>query len=347
MIGVAELAAGREFAPVVCNDGRVEQVLLAVDLDSDIDSRTCDDARRVLARSNVVAVGVATRPMSKHIAALAAELDLTLASPDLPNDPSRVATADLATALEQLELAVGGRPRAALVLTALLRQTAALPVDAALAAEASAYSTLLAGPEYAAWLRHRGLARETSDDDQARVRLSRTGNVLDIRLTRAGRRNAIDARMRLALAEALRVALADERLRVRLSGDGPVFCSGGDLDEFGTTPDPATAWVVRMSEHPGRLLDELSARAEVRLHGACAGAGVELAAFAGRCVASPESTFHLPELGMGLLPGAGGTVSMPRRIGRWRTAFLALTGTRLAARQAHEWGLVDEVADVG
>jgi enoyl-CoA hydratase/carnithine racemase len=46
---------------------------------------------------------------------------------------------------------------------------------------------------------------------------------------------------------------------------------------------------------------------------------------------------------MGLVPGAGGTVSIPRRIGRHRTAFLALTGTRLDADTARRWGLVDEV----
>jgi enoyl-CoA hydratase/carnithine racemase len=46
---------------------------------------------------------------------------------------------------------------------------------------------------------------------------------------------------------------------------------------------------------------------------------------------------------MGLIPGAGGTVSIPRRIGRWRTFHLALTGAALDARTALEWGLIDQV----
>ena len=54
--------------------------------------------------------------------------------------------------------------------------------------------------------------------------------------------------------------------------------------------------------------------------------------------------FQLPEVGLGLVPGAGGTVSLPRRIGRQRTAWLALVGRRLAAEEALAWGLVDEVA---
>jgi enoyl-CoA hydratase/carnithine racemase len=48
---------------------------------------------------------------------------------------------------------------------------------------------------------------------------------------------------------------------------------------------------------------------------------------------------------MGLVPGAGGTVSVPRRIGRWRAAWLMLTGTRLDAGTALRWGLVDEIDD--
>jgi enoyl-CoA hydratase/carnithine racemase len=64
-------------------------------------------------------------------------------------------------------------------------------------------------------------------------------------------------------------------------------------------------------------------------------------------VAAPGAFFQLPEVGFGLVPGAGGTVSLPRRIGRQRTAWLALTGRRLDAEVAREWGLVDEVREVG
>ena len=80
------------------------------------------------------------------------------------------------------------------------------------------------------------------------------------------------------------------------------------------------------------------------MHGACIGAGVELPAFAARVVASEGAFFQLPELSMGLVPGAGGTASLPGRIGRQRTAWMALTGERVDLVMALRWGLVDEVA---
>jgi enoyl-CoA hydratase/carnithine racemase len=80
------------------------------------------------------------------------------------------------------------------------------------------------------------------------------------------------------------------------------------------------------------------------VHGACIGAGIEVPAFAGRVLAAPDAYVMLPEVSMGLVPGAGGTVSITGRIGRWRTAWLALTGSRLDAHTALSWGLVDEIA---
>ena len=71
-----------------------------------------------------------------------------------------------------------------------------------------------------------------------------------------------------------------------------------------------------------RLLAACAERVHAELHGTCLGAGIELPAFAGRVVAWPDTTFRLPEVAMGLVPGAGGTVSLPRRIGRQRTAWL-------------------------
>ena len=61
-------------------------------------------------------------------------------------------------------------------------------------------------------------------------------------------------------------------------------------------------------------------------------------------VARPDASFWLPELSLGLVPGAGGTVSLPRRIGRQRTAWLALSGRAIDAQTALDWGLVDELA---
>ncbi|NNL65223.1 MAG: enoyl-CoA hydratase/isomerase family protein, partial [Myxococcales bacterium] len=79
----------------------------------------------------------------------------------------------------------------------------------------------------------------------------------------------------------------------------------------------------------------------VRLHGACVGAGIELAAFAARVHAAEDAFFGLPEIGMGLVPGAGGTVGIPRRIGAQRAARWMLSGARLDRETALSWGLID------
>jgi enoyl-CoA hydratase/carnithine racemase len=131
-----------------------------------------------------------------------------------------------------------------------------------------------------------------------------------------------------------------------LRGLGPSFCAGGDLDEFGSFDDPAGAHIVRLTRSPARLLAALGPRVTARVHGACYGSGVELPAFAGRVVADPGSTFALPEVRLGLVPGAGGTVSLPRRIGRHRTALLGLSTAPIDAPTALAWGLVDAVEPV-
>jgi enoyl-CoA hydratase/carnithine racemase len=146
--------------------------------------------------------------------------------------------------------------------------------------------------------------------------------------------------------QALAVAQLDPSVdEVLLRGNGPSFCSGGDLDEFGTARDLDAAHRVRVEQSVGLavhgLTERLGDRMRAQVHGACIGAGVEVPAFAGHVTATDDAYFCLPELGMGLVPGAGGTVSIPRRIGRWRTAYLALTGKRIGAGTALDWGLVD------
>ena len=128
-----------------------------------------------------------------------------------------------------------------------------------------------------------------------------------------------------------------------LLGDGQSFCSGGDLDEFGTFPDPALAHVVRLSRSLAGACAARHDRLVVGLHGTCLGAGIELAAFACRVIATDDARVGLPELGLGLVPGAGGTVSLPRRIGRHRTLALLLHDGTISAPAALGWGLVDEV----
>jgi enoyl-CoA hydratase/carnithine racemase len=257
---------------------------------------------------------------------------------DIPGGP------DLGEALSRLRVAIERSPRAAITCGQLLRQTAALDTAGGLAAEAAAYSLLLGGPEFARWLGDRGTPRHREPPAEP-VSVSREGGRLSIVLNDPGRRNAFSARLREALLDALLVGEADETVEaVELSGAGLAFCSGGDLDEFGAAKDLVAAYLVRLSRAPWRIIDRMAARVTVRAHGACVGAGTEMAAYAGRVVAAEDAFFALPEVQMGLVPGAGGSVSVPRRIGRWRAAWMMLTGDRLPAATALRWGLVDEVA---
>jgi enoyl-CoA hydratase/carnithine racemase len=231
---------------------------------------------------------------------------------------------------------------AAEVLRDVLRVTASLEVVDALVVESLGYSTLQAGPAHQAWLASR-IPREQLTVDEP-VEVSREDDVLQIRLNRPGRRNAINAATRDALLDAFAIADADPGVALEWSGAGPTFCAGGDLDEFGTVADPASGHRIRTTRSLGAAVHRLRDRLTVRMHGQCAGAGVELPAFAGHVIADPDTTFLLPELKMGLIPGAGGTVSLPRRIGARRTAELALSGEPIDATTALEWGLIDEIS---
>lgn len=229
-------------------------------------------------------------------------------------------------------------------------------MPAALVAESATYSTLQGGPEFGDWRRRNPVrmpppaAAASQADDHGparaypvRVQLERVGDELRITLARPSRRNVLDSLMRDALADALTAAACDPTCQVVLRGLGPDFCAGGDLDEFGSRPDPATAHVIRLTRSPARLMHSVAARTTAYVHGSCLGAGVELPAFAGRVVAAEGARFGLPEVTLGLVPGAGGTASVPRRIGRWRTAYLALAGHVADADEALRWGLVDAV----
>lgn len=231
-------------------------------------------------------------------------------------------------------------PVASLALATLLRRSAGLSVAQGLLLESAVYGTLQAGEEFRAW--RASLPRRAVQASESPVLAVRHDDVLHLTLNRPQRCNAFDTAMRDALAEQLALAQIDTTIRsVRIDGAGPGFSSGGDLDEFGTAPDPSVAHLVRLERSVGAAIDRIRDRATVVLHGSCIGSGIELAAFAGRVEADPTVSISLPEVSMGLIPGAGGTVSLVRRIGRHRTCELALSGRSIDADTALEWGLVD------
>ncbi|MFE9924540.1 enoyl-CoA hydratase/isomerase family protein [Streptomyces sp. NPDC005774] len=302
-----------------------------VDLDRAVppDTDTGEPGGRVL-------VGVAAQPVEPP-----RDFDILLTAAPHPPRPW-VACADPHATARGLADAVTAQPAAAVALVQVLRMGARLTGPDRLVLESLAYSTLQGGAGFRAWLA--SARRRPARPAAVPVRLTRDGARLTATLDRPGVRNAFDAATRDALCEALHVALADPSItRLDLRGNGPAFCSGGDLAEFGTSRDPAQAHLIRVGRSPAALLQRCAHKVTAHLHGACVGAGIELAAFAGRVLAAPDTVIRLPEVGMGLIPGAGGTASLPVRIGRERTAYLALSGVGLPAGDAFAWGLVDEI----
>jgi enoyl-CoA hydratase/carnithine racemase len=266
---------------------------------------------------------------------------------DDTDDRRAISVASIDTALGELTGRVQRWPIAAATCDDVLRSVdpagAALP---AVVTESLAYSTLQAGPEFARWLADRGPV--TVPDIAEPIQARRDGDTLHIAFNRPQRHNAFSTDARAALLEALAVAQLDSSVdEVVLTGNGLSFCSGGDLDEFGTFTDPASAHLARTRYSPALALDAITARlgtaCRAQVHGQVLGSGLEMAAFCGRIDAAPETVFGLPELSLGLIPGAGGTLSVTRRIGRWRTAYLVLSGQTIDTPVAVSWGLVDAV----
>jgi enoyl-CoA hydratase len=234
-------------------------------------------------------------------------------------------------------------PRAAAVLVHLLRQIEQLPLEAGLFAESLAYATLQSGLEYQRWLAvHRAPAVRVPTELSPAVWLRREGEAWHLTLDRASTQNAMSVEMRDALLAALAEVTAHPLPGgLQIDARGPCFSTGGELSEFGTVPDAPAGHLIRHLALPGRALAALADQTTVRVHGACIGSGIEFPAFAGRLEAAPGSVFELPEMGFGLIPGAGGCVSISRRIGRQRTAGWVLSGARIDAKTALDWGLVD------
>lgn len=337
-VSVEELLEGAARL-TIDGSGAAVAPLTLVDLDGTDWSAADRLVHELTAHRTGAVVGVAARGLAPESEPVLDALTFTLA----PDGPGRAWVAPpeaIDRAVDRVVATVAHAPVAALTLVDLLGLTSRLDVRDGLVAESLAYSTLLAGPEFGAW--RAATPRHPVPDDDEPVLVARDGATLLVRLNRPARHNAFDRAVRDAFLEALTLAELDDSITsVAWSGEGRSFCSGGDLDEFGTAADVATAHVVRLARSAGWAVHGLRDRVRPVLHGACIGAGIEVPAFADHVVARPDATFSLPEVGFGLLPGAGGTVSVTRRIGRWRTAYLALSGQRVGVDRALDWGLVD------
>lgn len=180
--------------------------------------------------------------------------------------------------------------------------------------------------------------------------LSQTcGQVAVLTLNRPGRLNAIGTGLLSLLAAAVAQAAADERVRALvIAGAGRAFCAGADLDEIEALPDARAfrGFIARMSE-VYQLIADCPKPSVAALHGVAFGGGLELALACDLRVAEAGSRLGVPEMKLGVLPGAGGTQRLPRLVPAAVAKQMILTGEPVTAERAHALGLVNELAADG
>ena len=168
-------------------------------------------------------------------------------------------------------------------------------------------------------------------------------------LNRPQRLNALSSDLAAELAAAVRDAADDPGVRALvISGAGRGFCAGADLGEIESCDSPYQfrAFVRRLTDTFG-LIEGLAKPSVAALHGFALGGGLELALACDLRVAEEGARLGLPEMKLGVLPGAGGTQRLPRLIAPGVARQMVLTGEPISAERGHQLGLVNELAPVG
>jgi len=185
-----------------------------------------------------------------------------------------------------------------------------------------------------------------------RVDLKLHEGIATIRLNRPEVMNALDAELVGQLSERLEEALGTPGLRgIILAGSGKAFVAGADISFFVRNIEAGTIGdIVSFTEAGQQLLRRIETApvpVVARVHGMALGGGVELALACHAIVAAPKASFTLPETGIGIYPGLGGTQRLPRIVGSPLARRLILTGRPLSATAARDAGLVLDVVELG
>jgi 2-(1,2-epoxy-1,2-dihydrophenyl)acetyl-CoA isomerase len=179
------------------------------------------------------------------------------------------------------------------------------------------------------------------------------GAVALVTLNRPQALNSFTRQMHHDLWAALDMAEADSKIRALvITGAGRGFCAGADLSEFDFAPGPDLVKradpgpVIDQAFNPtARRLQNLRMPTIAAVNGVAAGAGASLAMCCDIAVASPAASFIQAFSKIGLIPDAGGSWLLVERLGMARAMALAMTGDKLSADKAKEWGLIWDVAE--
>jgi enoyl-CoA hydratase len=174
------------------------------------------------------------------------------------------------------------------------------------------------------------------------LRLAHDGPVTTLTLHRPERYNALNGAVVAQLGAAVAALAADPSTRVIvLTGTGEkAFSAGADLDELAGLSAGRAHEVLAAGQRVFRALETCPTPIIAAVNGVALGGGMELALACTFILAGERASFGLPENGLGLIPGYGGTQRLPRLIGRHAAAFVMLSGERLTAERAYAWGLL-------
>jgi len=169
--------------------------------------------------------------------------------------------------------------------------------------------------------------------------------IASVTLNRPEALNVYNIQMRDDLYQVLSALKDDDEVRVVIfKGAGEkAFCAGADLSEFLTAPAPAEARKVRWERDVWGLFLSIQQPLIAAVHGYVLGSGIEIALCCDIRIASDDARFGLPEVGLGIIPAAGGTQTLPRTIGRARALEMLLTNRWIGAEEAYSIGLVNKV----
>ena len=157
--------------------------------------------------------------------------------------------------------------------------------------------------------------------------------------------NIYNIQMRDDLYEVLSAIKDDPDVRVAIfKGAGEkAFCAGADLSEFLTAPSPIVARQVRFGRDVWNLFLSIPQPLIAAVHGYVLGSGIEIALCCDIRIASEDTRFGLPEVGLGIIPAAGGTQTLPRAIGQGRALEMLLTNRWMSGEEALQCGLVNRL----
>ena len=154
--------------------------------------------------------------------------------------------------------------------------------------------------------------------------------------------NALSANVREGLNNGVSAAIEDDSVKsIVIICEGRTFIAGADITEFGQAPKGPSLYDVQ------DMIENSPKPVIAAIHGTALGGGLEVALTCHYRIAVPSAKCGLPEVNLGLLPGAGGTQRLPRIVGAQKALVMMTSGEHVPASQCHDMGLVDEMAEEG